>query len=298
MQPVYDNHKEAYKTLLTDEHQIHRESWLEQDTLDTWRHNRIRAPIEVFVKNSAKHSWLTVGDGRYGLDGAFLLGLGAKSVHCSDISDSLLEIAFSRNLINEYSEQNAESLKFHDNAFDYVYCKESLHHFPRPYVALHEMFRVARLGVIITEPRDYTVEKSILSATRDIIKSIVGRKPYRENNHEPVGNYVYTFSERELEKFLLGMHFTNISFFDTNDAYIEGGEYIKLGSNARRDKELINQFMREIKRADFLTRHRIRPANLITAALFKNPPSPTLLVALERYGWKTKTLPKNPWIAK
>ncbi len=48
--------------------------------------------------------------------------------------------------IGEYSAQNAESLSFASNSFDYVFCKDAMHHCPRPVIALYEMLRVARGG--------------------------------------------------------------------------------------------------------------------------------------------------------
>ena len=292
----YDNHQTQYEEILSEQHRQLRESWLNRDNLSEWRHDRMRAPLGAFVKNNENHKWLTVWDGRYGLDGAFILGLGAKSVHCSDLSDTLLEIANKKGIIQEYSRQNAENLTFAENQFDYVYCKESLHHFPRPYIALHEMFRVARLAVIITEPRDLTVEKSIINSIRDTVKTIVGRELYRENNHEEVGNYIYTFSERELEKFLLGMHYRDIAFCDLNDRYIEGSEYVRLDSKNPGERKMIEGLMSKIRVADFLSKKRIRPSNLIASALFKSSPESGLVEELKSYSWRIKKLPKNPWL--
>ena len=39
-----------------------------------------------------------------------------------------------------------------DNSVDFVQCKESFHHFPRPMVSFYEMMRVARYGVLCASP--------------------------------------------------------------------------------------------------------------------------------------------------
>ena len=101
-----------------------------------------------------------------------MINLGVKKVHCSDISDKLLRIGNNKGFINEFSAQNAESLKFLDNSFDYVLCKEAFHHFPRPFIALHEMFRVSQKGVVLIEPRDDLIDKSFFYIISKLIKLI------------------------------------------------------------------------------------------------------------------------------
>jgi ubiquinone/menaquinone biosynthesis C-methylase UbiE len=60
-----------------------------------------------------------VGDGRYGTDANYLLEHGLE-VHASDIQDDLLKIGNERKFIKDFSKQNAESLSFLDNKFDFV----------------------------------------------------------------------------------------------------------------------------------------------------------------------------------
>ena len=218
----YDNHLDEYSDgLKNEETMLHYKTWMNADNLDYWHHSRLRSFLEVIVKHFPNESWLTIGDGRFGTDANYLLKLGANSVHASDLSDDLLKIGSEEGFIKEFSSQNAEDLKFEDNSFDFVYCKESIHHFPRPYIALNEMFRVSRKGVIITEPRDQSIDKSPLNIIPKFFKLIL-KKNLSNHNFEEVGNYIYSFSERELEKFLLGMHYTNISFFGIDDLYNKG----------------------------------------------------------------------------
>ncbi|WP_158308790.1 methyltransferase domain-containing protein [Desulfocurvibacter africanus] len=75
--------------------------------------------------------------------------------------------------IPEYSVENAEKLSFANGSYDYLLCKEAFHHFPRPMIALYEMLRVARKGIVLIEPNDNGAD-----------------------GFEECGNYVYSLSRR------------------------------------------------------------------------------------------------------
>ena len=53
-----------------------------------------------------------------------------------------------------WSHENAESLNFDDNSFDYVVIHEALHHCSNPHKALTEMYRVSKKGLLAFEARD------------------------------------------------------------------------------------------------------------------------------------------------
>jgi ubiquinone/menaquinone biosynthesis C-methylase UbiE len=111
------------------------ETWLQDDTVDAWRHFRMYAMADPLLENYKNNHWLTLGDGRYGTDAHYIMSKGCQA-HASDISDYCLKEAAKIGFIKEYSVQNAEQLTFEDNSFDFVMCKESSHHFPRPAKAL------------------------------------------------------------------------------------------------------------------------------------------------------------------
>ena len=293
----YDRHTEHWDETLEDPERLKiSESWFKENTLDYWRHAQMRKPLEIFIKSDADTSWLTVGDGRYGTDAHYLLKKGAKEVHASDISDSLLKIGHEKGFIDAYSAQNAESLSFEDNSFDYVYCKESFHHFPRPFIALDEMFRVARKAVILTEPRDILIDKPPFAFVMKTLKRLLRRPHNNGHSFEEVGNYVYSISERELEKFLLGMHYTDIAYIGCNDAYILGIEFIKMDSQDKLQKKIKHKMMRKIRIMDALCALKMSKTSLLTAALFKTPPNPETIDLLKQNEWKYKKLPKNPYL--
>lgn len=291
----YDNHAAEWDMVLSDPaRKLIGDTWLRVDTLDYWRHERIRAPLKSIVKCDKSLSWLTVGDGRYGTDAHYLMSIGAQNVHCSDISDTLLRIGNQRGFIGTFSAQNAESLKFDDSSIDYIYCKESLHHFPRPYLALYEMFRVCRGAVIITEPRDQLIDGSIFSSIFFLLYALLKRKSYR-HRFEPVGNYIYSVSERELAKFLLGMHYTVIAFKGCNDAYEPGVEFIPIDSRVTRHRLARTKMFTKIAMMNMLEYLCVMKSGLLTAALFKQAPSTNLVAEMKKDGWDILELPINPY---
>lgn len=148
----YYEHEKLFENDLIDENRKKiAASWFDKTTADYWRHARAYAYLEAFDKES---SWLTVGDGRYGLDSVRIKDRGFKRVMPSDICEALLMEGKKKGIIDEYAVQNAEQMDYKEGEFDYVFCKEAFHHFSRPYIALYEMLRVADKGIILIEPND------------------------------------------------------------------------------------------------------------------------------------------------
>ena len=125
--------------------------------------------------------------------------MGAKDITCSDISIKLLALAKRKKFIKKYSKQNAENLKFKSSSFDYVFCKESFHYFSKPYLALYEMFRVSKKGVILIKPSDEIIEKGFFNFIYRIIRFFMNQTNSGDG-FEEVGNYVYKISKRERER--------------------------------------------------------------------------------------------------
>lgn len=289
----YDRHHEEWERAVGDgDFARVAKTWMSEGNLDHWLHTRIRSSVKPFVEDDLESSWLTVGDGRYGADAHYLISLGAKRVHASDMHDRLLRIGGESGFISEYSAQNAERLTFADDSFDYVYCKEAFHHFPRPYIALYEMFRVARKAVILTEPRDEVVHRA---RCKSLAKSALGRAE-KGHSFEPVGNYVYTVSERELEKFLLGMHLRHIAFHGCNTFYLEGVEFVPCSGGSARDRRVRATLKAAIAGMDALEKVGLHSSSLLSAALFKREPSEALRARITGASWTLKELPRNPYL--
>jgi ubiquinone/menaquinone biosynthesis C-methylase UbiE len=292
----YDRSQEEWDSYLEDpQRKATAFTWFESDTVDHWRHDRMRAFLRPIIDCDPAASWLTVGDGRFGTDGNALMKLGALNVHCSDISDTLLKIGCQQGFIKSYSAQNAENIKFGDGSFNYVYCKEAFHHFPRPYIALYEMFRVANKAVVLTEPRDYIVDRGWAHPLLYLLRKILFKNT---NNHsfEQVGNYIYTLSIREMEKFLLGMHYNLIAFYEINDAYQAGVEFIKLDSGKFQDKLIFLKLKMLIFLQNCLSMMGIRKSGVLTVILFKIKPTAVTMGKMKACGWSFKELPSNPYL--
>lgn len=290
----YDNSGNEWQSYINDQskHSI-ANSWLGSNSLDYWRHERLRRPLLSVIAANPKSSWLTIGDGRFGTDANYLMRHGIKSVVASDLNDNLLKIAAKNKFINSYRKVNAESIEFEDDSFDFIYCKEALHHFPRPHIALHEMYRVAKFGVILTEPRDFLIDNNPISHLfNKLVYSILGKK-----NHffEPVGNYVYGFSEREYEKFLLGMHFNKIAFSYCNDSYAQDIEFVNATPKSLIDFNTHLKLKGKIAILDLLSRMRLRPPNILTCALIKNMDVTDFEKSFCSNTWNKIFLPTNPF---
>ena len=300
MQIKYDNQdKEWAKCLSNKEKNTHARQWLKKNSLDYWRHKRMLSTVKPFIKKGEK--WLTIGDGRYGTEANFIISNGADAL-ATDYSDKLLKIGKEIGFINKYKKENAESLSFEDNEFDYVLIKEAFHHFPRPWIALHEAFRVCKKGVILIEPNDQITHRlnicyEFLKKISNLYKKIRGKQINKDcYAFEEVGNFIYTTNTRELEKFLLGMHYRDIGFIELNDHYIKGVEYIELTDNNFSSKIKIHLLKTIIYFKEILSKLKMLNSSLNINILFKKEPNNNLLKKMKLHKWKYKKLPLNPYL--
>ena len=104
-----------------------------------------------------------------------------------------------------WSYQDAESLSFESDSFDVVVVHAGLHHCHSPHRALAEMHRVARRAVVLVEARDSLLVRlaARLGFTDDYEVEAVVANGYVAGGvaNSAVPNYVYRWTERELEKF-------------------------------------------------------------------------------------------------
>lgn len=288
----HENHFEIYGR--GGDKEAHAKTWLLDDTVDAWRHRRVYQLLDPLIDNYSDAKWLTVGDGRYGNDAHYIKQKG-RDVLATDISDTLLKEALEAGHIDNYKKENAEFLSFSDNEFDFVFCKGSYHHFPRPMIALHEMLRVSRQAVILIEPCDPYIMSSILDAVfiglKNILRYILNKKK-NKHNFEPSGNYIYGISRRELEKVALGINLNMLAYAEINDCYIEGLEYEKYSI----DSDLYKKMNRKIRFLDIFSRLKLKQPTLLAAIVFKENPDSNLRKKLESKGFSIAKLPDNPYI--
>jgi len=292
----YRRHYEHSKIYIPgSEKEATAKTWFEKDTVDAWRHRRMYQVLDPILIADPKAKWLTVGDGRFGSDAKYILEKGCDAL-ASDISDLLLKEAKDIGYIHEYKMENAEALSFKDSEFDYVLCKESYHHFPRPMIALYEMLRVASKGVLLIEPNDLCMKNKIsiilFKNMINIIKLLLRRKTNR-HSFEESGNYVYSISKREIEKVALGLNYKIVAFKGINDVFFAGVELEKLsekGPLQRKVRVIINI-------VNFLCKLGFMDYGLLAAIIFKKEPSEELLKKLAKNGYEIMHLPENPYIS-
>jgi SAM-dependent methyltransferase len=298
----YDRSPEEWRRCLEDEQRAaEARTWTRTDTLDAWRHDRMRSRIDPFLRHQPAGRWLTVGDGRFGNDAHFLQRRGI-TVHASDVDDTLLRIGAQQGLISSFSAENAEALRFPDASFDYVFCKEAFHHFPRPWIALYEMLRVARHGVILIEPGDTWIERAgrspaghLVEALKDGARAVLRRAPRPRHRFEQIGNYVFSLSPWECEKVQLGLHQRHLAWCGLNDCYIKGVEFCPITGGSDADERLRQRLFRNLRRQDLLS--RITGCwGLQVMVLFRQEPASELLQDLRQSGWTTRELPRNPYL--
>lgn len=271
------------------------ESWLDARTVDAWRHERIYKSLDPILELDKDSSWLTVGDGRYGLDAQYLAKSGVE-VTASDISGNLLERAFDLGLISKYEVENAEYLSFQDKQYDYVFCKDAYHHFPRPPKALYEMLRVASRGVVLIEPSDHDVHGKILDRCVSLvrkIRSILRGTPAETNkDYEESGNYVFRVSKREMEKIALGLNYPVIAFKGLNDYYEKNmaKELVQDNGPCFRRAKLA------IRLLDILSKLRLRDYRLMAIIFLKELRSEDQIIKLRSHGFDVVRLSRNPYI--
>lgn len=249
--------------------------------------------LDPLIEGTAQN-WLTIGDA-YGFDAQYLLGKGQNAT-ASDLDTNFLRLAKNEGIISDFSAQNAEQLNYPANAFDYLLCKEAYHHFPRPYAALYEMIRVARKGMVLIEPQDPISRMPLLLMLMNMLSGFrhnLSAKLWKNRfSYEPVGNFVYKISAREIEKFAAGLNLPLIAFKGINpNYYFKGAE--------REERNLKNRKFREIylrkKFADLGVFLRLIPSQVLCIIAFKELPDNELLKALKKTNYQLVYIPKNPY---
>jgi ubiquinone/menaquinone biosynthesis C-methylase UbiE len=273
-------------------------NWFDSGTVDLWRHLRMFSSVDPLLDEFKGARWLTVGDGTYGTASIYIKRKGGNALPV-DIHVSLLEMAKENGMIEDFRKENAEALSFADDSFDFSFCKEAYHHFPRPFIALYEMLRVSKRAVVLCEPADWLpspMPRRTLQLIKNRIKKSLRKSvPHSDTgNYEEIGNYVYSLSERELQKLALGVGLPAVAFKRFHDIYIEGVEFEK----AEPSSKLLKKIKKAISRNDLLCRLGLSTKGHMSAIIFKENPSPALREKLRATGFDVIDLPTNPYLNK
>lgn len=240
-------------------------------------------------------TWLTIGDYN-GFEASFLNKRGVSAT-ASDISDVFLKESHKEGLIQEYAKINVEAIDFPSDHFDYVSCKEAFHHFPRPYVGLYEMIRVARKGVMLIEPLDVLSAIPLLLFLKGIcdkINPLLINKIWKNRfSWESVGNYVYKVSERELEKVAMGISLPCIAFKGLN---VLRNEPLCGNIEVPHNRKVMSKINEKLWRLELLSKLHLLPHNSLCALLFKTMPEESIIRQMKEMGYRILPLPKNPYL--
>jgi len=284
----YNSHKEHYKNNVDILGRLKR-----KNSIDYWRHERMYQLLIPFLKKAGE-KWLTIGDG-LGTDANWLQSKH-QDVMASDISEYGLKAAKEAGFIKEFALINAEAIDFKDNSFDYVFCKEAYHHFPRPYMAVYEMLRVSSKGVVLIEPVDIGIQFPLMVFLKNILERVAPSKVNKvwknRFSFESVGNYVYKISEREVEKIAMGVGLPMVAFKGINDFYTTKYDLKSSTGN----KKLFRKVKGRIKLKNFLSRLGLIPYELEACVIFKKQPSPEVVANMNEQGFKVLSLPENPYL--
>lgn len=175
----YELQQDTYKNNEADSEQLERyKNWFDNGSVDIWRHHRMLEVLNPFLEEYKNAKWVTVGDGRYGSSAIYIAKRGGK-VLATDLDGRLLEQSKNIGMIDAYNVENAEKLSFESNEFEFSYCKEAYHHFPRPLLGVYEMIRCSSKAIIFSEPNDWIpspIPRRILQKAKNGIKGLLGKK--------------------------------------------------------------------------------------------------------------------------
>ncbi len=257
------------------------------DSIDAWRHNRMLKPVLTLLKIYPESTWMTVGDGNFGSDAYFLKKNGAN-VLATSLNDSTLSFAKKQGYIDKFEVENAEKISFPDNFFDFVLCKESYHHFPRPSIAFYEMLRVSKNGIILIEPQESS--KKILNYLKDFFKKCIRND--KSTLFEESGNFIYKVNTNEIKKMMIALNFEVIAIKNFNDFY-----HPKLASYKSSKWSfpfIVTKF--GIFLQNLFGILRILDFGGTCIIIFKGVPAEDLLNELKLNNFYIQFLPKNPYL--
>jgi SAM-dependent methyltransferase len=229
---------------------------------------------------------LTIGDGHYGSD-AFVLHSRGANVTASSLSDATLTIAHQQGYIPQYRIENAEFISQPDGSYDFILCKQSYHHFPRPAIAFYEMLRVARRAVVLIEPIEG--RPRALDWGKQVFKKLI--RGDQSVMFETSGNFLYRVSVREIEKMLTALGHPCIAVKPFNDFF-----HPRLACQTNQGLSPGRLVTRAgILAQDFFCSVRLLNYGVATIIAFKIDPGTEVSQALKHQGYTFSRLPRNPY---
>jgi len=135
------------------------------------------------------------------LDKETFLNLGYKNVTVSNLDTRASAEEFAP---YKWDYQDAQSLSYDDDKFDYVVIHAAIHHASMPHRVLLEMYRVSKYGFLAFEARDSLLMRLVtkLNLNQEYEHAAVFYNDclFGGVNNTEIPNYVYRWTEREIEK--------------------------------------------------------------------------------------------------
>lgn len=259
----------------------------EPNTIDAWRHERMHKAVLPILETYPGAKWITIGDGNFGSDAYFLKENGAD-VLATSLTDSCLVIAKENGFINKFKSVNAEEIALPDESYDFVFCKESYHHFPRPPIALYEMLRVAKKAVVLMEPQE--TSKKLLNYAKDLVKKTI--RAQKSTSFEPSGNFIFRVNPGEIAKMMTALNYSVIAVKKCNGFYHPKFSHAKY--SVLRFSTLLTKLAIAIQ--DALCILKMLDYGGACIVMFKEVPDEKLVHRLKRHGFRVLYLPKNPYL--
>ncbi len=98
----YQAHEHGYDAYATHgANAEHAKAWLESGTVNSWRFERMYQLADPILRTCPGAHWLTVGDGRFGLDAQYLIAHGEQTLP-TDLAITLLAYAKAQGRIADY----------------------------------------------------------------------------------------------------------------------------------------------------------------------------------------------------
>lgn len=271
------------------------ETWLSWDNADSWGSALCLEELRPLLANVPQRRILTLGDGKGGKEARFCKELGHYAV-ATDLCTDVLAEAHARGLIDEYAAANVEALPFDDESFDYVVVKETLHHVQRPYLAVYEMLRVAREGIIIIEPH-HSESVGLATFLKRTVRRLFARNAAGESvnwprtGFEESGNYLFRFQPFKLAQCMIAMGYTSLAYTYAHAAF-------EMGCAALRGAALESYIAKKRRQQAWRDRLRGKESRaLLVFAAFKQGLDAGVKSRLVEAGFQIPKIRANPYLS-
>lgn len=123
--------------------------------------------------------------------------------------------------------ENAEQLSFANDSFDYAVMHAAVHHTRLPHKVLTELFRVSCKGFLVIESRDALLMRIASHFGLTEQYEVAGNFAGHGVNGTDIPNYIYRWTEREIEKTIktYAPHFNHYFEFSYSSHYPEGNGF-------------------------------------------------------------------------